>query len=138
MCDKRKDCQDGSDESAATCGPPPCPDHTFQCGDRTCIEVERVCDGVLDCRDQSDEKQPSCCTYHFPVFRYALPKILHIAGSFLLIEMHDLFDVNKKQPCFRSDVDTEEKNEGSVQRVRQLCEQSLDSSKLHPCNAKSD
>ena len=74
----------------------------------------------------------------FRFLRNALSKILHIAGSFLLIGMNDLFDVNKKQPCFRSDVDTEEKNEGSVQRVRQLCEQSLDSSKLHPCNAKSD
>ena len=62
-CDKRMDCQDGSDESEATCGPPPCPDFTFQCGDRTCIEVEKVCDGVLDCRDQTDEKQPSCREY---------------------------------------------------------------------------
>ena len=53
--------QDGTDEeSCGIGGHPACPEFMFQCGDGSCLEVEKVCDGVLDCRDKRDEKLPTC------------------------------------------------------------------------------
>lgn len=68
-CDKQKDCSDGSDElncqyfngsfyyQFATM----CQDDMFDCGDGTCIEQLRVCDGTPNCKNGQDES-PICKT----------------------------------------------------------------------------
>ncbi|XP_023949286.1 modular serine protease [Bicyclus anynana] len=74
LCDGVADCTDGADERAcdgigklgtdrwyrvkrqAT----PCRKNQWQCRDRSCINVDGRCDGVVDCPDGSDETFPLC------------------------------------------------------------------------------
>ncbi|XP_034243195.1 prolow-density lipoprotein receptor-related protein 1 isoform X1 [Thrips palmi] len=72
VCDKRKDCPDGSDEDTAIggiCGeaPPLVPAHyeldcetNFKCDGNSCIRNAWVCDGDKDCRDGTDEDVSRC------------------------------------------------------------------------------
>ncbi|KAG9509607.1 Low-density lipoprotein receptor-related protein 8, partial [Fragariocoptes setiger] len=60
VCDKFKNCADGSDEE---CARGRCPRHAYQCNDGTCISRAKVCNGQRDCPDSSDESQ---CSSHAP------------------------------------------------------------------------
>ncbi|XP_043952272.1 low-density lipoprotein receptor-related protein 2-like isoform X1 [Gambusia affinis] len=52
ICDRRKDCPDGSDEKCVR----RCPGTDFRCKDRrSCIPRNQVCDGRSQCIDGSDE-----------------------------------------------------------------------------------
>ncbi|KAL9952018.1 hypothetical protein ACROYT_G039217 [Oculina patagonica] len=55
ICDKKADCDDGSDES--NCAPPTtCMEHEWMCKDKMrCILQTRLCNGYADCADKSDE-----------------------------------------------------------------------------------
>jgi len=55
MCDGKRDCSDGSDETS-TCKELNCQSFTFTCDYGACIQKELVCDGKADCADGSDEK----------------------------------------------------------------------------------
>ena len=57
VCDLRRDCQDGSDESF--CQHPPC--NAFTCTNSGCVSYSKVCDRVSDCKDDSDEMM--CAEY---------------------------------------------------------------------------
>jgi len=35
--------------------PDGCSDTEFQCGDSSCVDIRRYCDGTYDCHDGSDE-----------------------------------------------------------------------------------
>lgn len=53
ICDGRRDCSDGWNES--TCGDGDCSFDEYTCSDGECIPDNWVCDGGWDCRDGSDE-----------------------------------------------------------------------------------
>ncbi|XP_016532550.1 low-density lipoprotein receptor-related protein 2 isoform X4 [Poecilia formosa] len=52
ICDRRKDCPDGSDEKCVR----KCPGTDFRCKDRrSCVPKSQICDGRSQCNDGSDE-----------------------------------------------------------------------------------
>ncbi|XP_034240329.1 modular serine protease-like isoform X2 [Thrips palmi] len=55
VCDGRKDCKDGSDETYTQCYSVKCPSYSFRCTYGGCIDREARCDGVQHCADGSDE-----------------------------------------------------------------------------------
>lgn len=50
-CDGQTDCDDGNDEDNCL----QCPDQMFECGDGSCIEYTKVCDGIESCHNGKDE-----------------------------------------------------------------------------------
>lgn len=56
ICDGRRDCHDGSDESRRLCARTMCPPDSFRCHYGACVRRQRHCDGVRDCADDSDEE----------------------------------------------------------------------------------
>jgi hypothetical protein len=64
-CNRRYECQDGSDERGCSAPPPPPPPQScrpgeFQCQTGECISESRKCDRHVDCRDGSDENVNVC------------------------------------------------------------------------------
>ncbi|ESO07667.1 hypothetical protein HELRODRAFT_76087, partial [Helobdella robusta] len=64
LCDGRKDCPLGDDESEKNCVS--CPENLFRCSGKItiCLVREKICDGARDCYDGSDEKN---CGWRFVV-----------------------------------------------------------------------
>lgn len=87
LCDGRSDCERGEDEDQRRCydlahteqspddtteqnqgfptakslpEPQQCQAHEFQCQDRSCIDLRRICDGNSDCSRGEDEDQNIC------------------------------------------------------------------------------
>lgn len=61
VCDKKKDCHDGSDEEASLCEEKKkCKPDELTCNDGHCVPKTEFCDGTPKCPDQSDE--PPRCT----------------------------------------------------------------------------
>lgn len=54
MCDKEKDCADGSDEMG-NCEHSTCPPDQFACHSGRCIDRKVVCDGWANCAHAEDE-----------------------------------------------------------------------------------
>lgn len=55
VCDKEKDCEDGSDEPEH-CADSSCLDGQFACNSGKCIEGSLVCDGSAHCAQNEDEE----------------------------------------------------------------------------------
>ncbi|KAK0162566.1 hypothetical protein PV327_006334 [Microctonus hyperodae] len=62
LCDGRKDCTDGTDETRTECMKPEiiCPEYAFRCDYGACVDGDAVCNGINDCIDKSDEKSSKC------------------------------------------------------------------------------
>lgn len=56
-CDRKADCEDGTDELSCTCL-----DYLSR------FESKLICDGILDCADGQDEVD--CCKYYFTLRTY--------------------------------------------------------------------
>jgi len=50
------DCDDGSDETECL----QCPEHMFACGDGSCVDYDKVCDGIETCKNGKDENVQTC------------------------------------------------------------------------------
>ncbi|KAK3597004.1 hypothetical protein CHS0354_009141 [Potamilus streckersoni] len=65
-CNKKKDCNDSSDENEAYCKNRICPLDMFTClSTRQCIAGYKRCNGEVDCQDLSDEKNCTCGSSQF-------------------------------------------------------------------------
>ncbi|KAK0096269.1 hypothetical protein PV326_005920 [Microctonus aethiopoides] len=62
LCDGRKHCTDGTDETRTECLKPEiiCPEYAFRCDYGACVDGDAVCNGINDCMDKSDEKSSKC------------------------------------------------------------------------------
>ncbi|XP_071342095.1 low-density lipoprotein receptor-like isoform X2 [Trachinotus anak] len=60
LCDRHRDCEDGSDEQH--CSHLRCKKDEFACRSRQCIATRFLCNGVDDCGDGSDEDTCQNCT----------------------------------------------------------------------------
>lgn len=60
VCNGRRDCADGSDETATLCSTHYCPTYAFRCAYGGCVPGKSRCNGVYDCVDGSDETQALC------------------------------------------------------------------------------
>lgn len=57
VCNGKKDCPDGSDETRTLCYHIICPVDDFRCFYGACIKKSAKCNGVQECADNSDESQ---------------------------------------------------------------------------------
>ncbi|XP_064215667.1 modular serine protease-like [Tribolium castaneum] len=57
ICNGKKNCADGSDETMTLCRQIICPLNAVRCHYGACVSKNVVCDGVIDCIDKSDESQ---------------------------------------------------------------------------------
>ncbi|KAK3914573.1 Modular serine protease [Frankliniella fusca] len=65
VCDGKRDCDDGSDETANTCSSNTvCPGLSFHCDYGACVDADARCNGVTDCADGSDEHPRVCNPGH--------------------------------------------------------------------------
>lgn len=62
VCDKKRDCEDGSDETDEVCkAKGECAQSELKCRDGACIPKVRFCDRTVDCKDASDEPDKCSC-----------------------------------------------------------------------------
>ncbi|XP_034487199.1 modular serine protease-like [Drosophila innubila] len=67
ICDGKRDCADGTDESVDLCAYSDCPLNSFRCENGACINSNGFCNREIDCADGSDEIPDLC--------RKPIPKI---------------------------------------------------------------
>nr|XP_036227317.1 uncharacterized protein LOC118682508 [Bactrocera oleae] len=60
LCDGIEHCDDGSDETKASCEDMQCTFASFRCRYGACISLALICDGIPDCADSSDEVTEMC------------------------------------------------------------------------------
>ncbi|CAG2252089.1 LRP2 [Mytilus edulis] len=58
LCDGKRDCNDGSDETFHVCKTRNCGWRERSCDNGNCVYIRQFCDGKDDCGDNSDEREP--------------------------------------------------------------------------------
>jgi hypothetical protein len=131
LCDKKKNCPDGSDEDEEMCKIP-CPLNNFKCASGQCIPKDFECDKKIDCVDASDEHD-QCITPCKAPLKPCKDVFYCIEESWFCNGFYDCPDKSDEANCGETLNSTCEFDEFQCKSGKKQC---LDISKV--CDGKSD